>query len=81
MMGSSSTNNDCTWIDTASSETIYFDDMIDWNWELDSEEQPRPLFHQKRVKGSKYDGVKPPKGIGFVRTFKGFKYPVGRKNL
>ena len=52
-----------------------------WDWKLDEEEQPRPLLHQKRVKGLRYDSVKPPKGIGFVRMFKGFRYPIGRKNL
>ena len=63
------------------SETSYIDDIWNWDWKLDEEEQPRPILHQKRVKGLRYDSVKPLKGIRFVRMFKGFRYPIGRKNL
>lgn len=63
------------------SETSYIDDIWNFDWSLDREEQPRLLLHQKRVKGLRYDSIKPPKGIGFVRMFKGFRYPIGRKNL
>lgn len=64
-----------------SSETVYFDDMANFNWNLFEDPPYVPILHQKRIKGLKYDNVRPSKGIGFVRMFKGFRYPVGRKNL
>lgn len=74
------TRNGCIWIDMAS--TVMEERVHDWwDWELDREEQPRPLLHQKRPKALRYNNIRPPKGIGFVRMFKGYRYPVGRKNL
>lgn len=64
-----------------SAETIFVDDMINFNWKPYEESPYVPIHHQKRVKGLKYDNVKPLKGIGFVRTFKGHHYPIGGKNL
>ena len=64
-----------------SAETIFVDDMVNFNWKPYEEPPYVPIRHQKRPKGLKYNNVKPVKGVRLARTFKGFRYPIGRKNL
>lgn len=69
------------WLDIASSYSSFSEELYKFSWvdfDVDFVEF-KPVLHQKRIHNKLYEIPKPRKGVGFVKQFKGYKYPIGKK--
>ena len=68
------------WLDIASSYSSFSEELYKFSWvDFDVDIEFKPVLHQKRIHNKLYEIPKPRKGVGFVKQFKGYKYPIGNK--
>ena len=78
--GSTDSSSSTDWLDIASSCSSFCDEIYEFSWlRFDADIEFKPVLHQKRIHKQQYNIPKPKKGVGFVKQFKGYKYPIGKK--
>lgn len=79
--GSTDSSSSTDWLDIASSHSSFSEELYKLSWvdfDVDFVEF-KPVLHQKRIHNKLYEIPKPRKGVGFIKQFKGIKYPIGKK--
>jgi len=78
--GSTDSSSSTGWLDITSSYSSLSDELYKFSWvDFDVDIKLKPVLHQKRIHKQQYNMPKPRKGVGFVKQFKGYKYPIGKK--
>lgn len=78
--GSTNSSSSTGYLDITSTYSSFSEELYNFNWvDFDVDIEFKPLLHQKRICKQQYNIPKSRKGVRFVKQFKGYKYPIGKK--